>query len=240
MDGFRGLYADEIEIRVKTITAKGASLFLYKTARCDMNLLDETYGIDGWQRDHKEVKGNMYAGVAIWSESLSQWIWKWDCGTENFAEKEKSEASDSFKRACTNLGIGRELYTQPQIFIQCETELDGKKYKLKNPYFFNGCKVTDIHYSEFNGKREFLGFKIRNKNDEIIWEMFLPRPLGEPQIAWVKSIADELEIEYEKVLETYGVDSFAEMDTAMMAGFIRKAEVTRKTKKKARKNEQAE
>ena len=39
---FRGLRADEIDIRVGTVTAKGVSLLLYKDARCDMNILDES------------------------------------------------------------------------------------------------------------------------------------------------------------------------------------------------------
>ncbi|NOW12590.1 hypothetical protein B0H35_000004 [Clostridium acetobutylicum] len=45
------------------------------------------------------------------------WISKQDVGTESNTEKEKGQASDSFKRACFNFGIGRELYTSPFIWI---------------------------------------------------------------------------------------------------------------------------
>lgn len=118
---FRPLRADEIECRVNTISEKGCTLLLYKNARCDMNILDETVGSMNWERDHKELKGNMYAGIGIWDEEKTAWVWKWDCGTQSYTEAEKGEASDSFKRAGFNWGIGRELYTAPFIFIPAES-----------------------------------------------------------------------------------------------------------------------
>ena len=89
---FRTLKEDEIECRVGQISAKGFTLLLYKNARVDMDLLDETVGAGNWQRDHKELKGNIYCGVSIWDETKKQWITKWDCGTESNTEKEKGEA----------------------------------------------------------------------------------------------------------------------------------------------------
>ena len=86
---FRTLKEDEIECRVGQISAKGFTLLLYKNARVDMDLLDETVGAGNWQRDHKELKGNIYCGVSIWDETKKQWITKWDCGTESNTEKEK-------------------------------------------------------------------------------------------------------------------------------------------------------
>lgn len=123
---FRDIRADEIELRVGTVTQKGYTLLLYKNARVDMAMLDETVGEMEWQRDHKEVKGNLYCGIGIWSEEKNQWIWKWDCGAESFSDKEKGEASDSFKRAGFNWGIGRELYTAPFIWISCDCGVDKK------------------------------------------------------------------------------------------------------------------
>ena len=117
---FRDLKANEIEARVATVTEKGVSLLLYKNTRCDMNILDETVGATRWQRDHKELKGNIYCGIGIFNDVLGQWIWKWDCGSESYTEKEKGEASDSFKRAGFNWGIGRELYTAPFIWIKSD------------------------------------------------------------------------------------------------------------------------
>lgn len=114
---FRPLEADELEARVATVSDKGCSVLIYKNARVDMNILDETVGQFNWQRDHKEVKGRMYCGIGIWDDEKSTWIWKWDCGTESNTEAEKGEASDSFKRAGFNWGIGRELYTAPFIWF---------------------------------------------------------------------------------------------------------------------------
>ena len=117
---FRNIKPEEIELRVGTVTEKGYTLLLYKNARVDMAMLDETVGSSNWMRDHKEVKGNLYCGIGIWDEVKQQWIWKWDCGAESFSDKEKGEASDSFKRAGFNWGIGRELYTAPFIWINCQ------------------------------------------------------------------------------------------------------------------------
>lgn len=133
---FRDLRADEIDVRVGQVGDGWATLLLYKDARVDMDILDETVGPLGWQRKHYELKGNIYCSVGIVrvakDESNFIWAWKDDCGTESNTEPEKGESSDSFKRACVNWGIGRELYTCPKIFIKCETE--AKKIK-GNPRF---------------------------------------------------------------------------------------------------------
>jgi hypothetical protein len=117
---FRDLTKDEIECRIQSVhkEGKGLVLLLYKNARCDMNILDETVGAENWQRMHYECKGNLFCQVAI--SVLERWVWKSDCGTESNTEAQKGEASDSFKRACFNWGIGRELYTAPFIWIPSE------------------------------------------------------------------------------------------------------------------------
>ena len=165
---FRKLNANEIECRVSTIKANGLSLLLYKDARCDMNMLDEIVGAEFWQRDHKEVKGNVYCGVSIYvqvesgnTEELDgiktlisppkyQWITKWDAGAESYTEKVKGEASDSFKRACFNWGIGRELYTSPFIWIKPNQDefikyADKGKDKYKT---YSKFSVSEIGYKD--------------------------------------------------------------------------------------------
>ena len=121
---FRPLKASEIDCRVSTINEKGLTLLLYKDARVDMNILDETFGVTGWQRKHEIIGGNLYCTVSIWDAEKQQWISKQDVGVESYTEKEKGQASDSFKRACFNIGIGRELYTAPFIWIGAD------KFKL--------------------------------------------------------------------------------------------------------------
>ena len=132
---FRDLTADEIDCRVQSVKQNGLVLLLYKDARVDQNILDETVGAENWQREHYECKGNLFCRVAIDTNALIEkdeprWAWKADCGTESNTEAQKGEASDSFKRACFNWGIGRELYTSPFIWIpasKCNIE-NGKCY----------------------------------------------------------------------------------------------------------------
>lgn len=113
---FRDLRADEIECRVAQAKETGVALLLYKDARCDQNILDETVGAMNWQRIHTRDNANCI--VQIWDEEKQQWISKEDTGTESNTEKEKGLASDSFKRSCFNWGIGRELYSAPFIWIK--------------------------------------------------------------------------------------------------------------------------
>ena len=130
---FRDLTKDEIDVRIGQTKEKYITLLLYKDARVDMNMLDETVGNGKWQREHYEVKGNLYCRVGIKLDD--EWVWKSECGVESNAEAEKGEASDSFKRACVNWGIGRELYTSPEIKI-----------------FSENCEIKK---SEFQGKATF-------------------------------------------------------------------------------------
>lgn len=128
MKKFRSLNADEIEVRIQSVKANGIILLLYKDARCDMNILDETVGPMNWQRKH--LRDNKNCVVSIWDDEKKMWVEKEDTGTESNTEMEKGLASDSFKRACFNWGIGRELYTAPFIWIGQEwaTIKDGKCY----------------------------------------------------------------------------------------------------------------
>lgn len=146
---FKLLNADEIEVKVKQVTEKGAIALLYKTARTDMDLLDETLGAGMWECDYKEIKGNLYCGIGV-KQADGTTVWKWDCGIESRADDEgnekKGEASDAFKRAGTKWGIGRELYTAPFIFLKVETEAVGKAYKLKDKY--QSFDVAEIGYDE--------------------------------------------------------------------------------------------
>ena len=133
---FRDLRADEIEVRVAQATEKGVSLLLYKDARCDQNILDETVGPMNWQRRH--VRENANCVVSLWDEKKQMWVSKEDTGTESNTEKEKGLASDSFKRACFNWGIGRELYTAPFIWVKAEDlkdlKQDGGRWKCKDSF----------------------------------------------------------------------------------------------------------
>lgn len=121
---FRKLKSSEIEVRIGSTTKKTYSLLLYKDARVDMALLDEVVGKGNWQREHKILGNDIYCRVGIFNKELNCWVWVEDAGSSGSIEVEKSKASDSFKRACVNLGIGRELYTCPEIKIWKQNEND--------------------------------------------------------------------------------------------------------------------
>lgn len=117
---FRKLKANELQCKCTDTKFKGsATILIYKDARVDQRVLDETVSPMHWQKDYKEIDGKIYCGVAIKDKDTGEWIWKWDCGTEGNFEAEKSEASDAFKRACFNWGLGRELYDTPKIKVSC-------------------------------------------------------------------------------------------------------------------------
>lgn len=172
---FRTLYPNEIEVKVNTINEKGLSLLLYKTARVDMDILDETVGPDNWQRDHKECKGNLFCGIGIWHDEKLQWVWKWDCGVESaFGDKQKGEASDSFKRAAFNVGIGRELYSSPFIYVPADKVNifdTGRKDKNGKPVYstYDKFHVEAIKYNE---NREIVALSIKNQKGErvFVWQ----------------------------------------------------------------------
>ena len=153
---FRLLRADEIDARVGTAKANGVSLLLYKDARCDQNILDETVGPYNWQRRHSRDNANCI--VSLWDEEKKQWISKEDTGTESKTEAEKGLASDSFKRACFNWGIGRELYSAPFIWI------NGKGDDLKYDKF----TVTEIGY---DNNREINKLQIVNKAGLVVFKL---------------------------------------------------------------------
>lgn len=156
----RKLRADEIECRVGTITEKGLTLLLYKDARCDMAILDETFGAMNWKREH--TRDNHNCVVSVYDQDKKEWVSKEDVGTESNTEAEKGLASDSFKRACVNWGIGRELYTSPFIWItNCQIAPNPRKagsFVCKDKF-----KVSEITYKD-NGDIDKLTIKDQKGN----------------------------------------------------------------------------
>lgn len=112
----------DVELRVKQIWESNSTVYtlllVYKEARTDMRVLDETFGAMNWQRKHKLIGNTMYCAISVWDEDKKQWVEKEDAGKESYSEAEKGQASDSFKRSGVNWGIGRELYNAPKIVIK--------------------------------------------------------------------------------------------------------------------------
>jgi hypothetical protein len=173
---FRTLNADEIDVRVQQVVKSNdkyrALLLLYKNARVDMDMLDEKFGCLNWQREHIFKDGKNYCRVSVYDDKKQMWVSKEDVGVESNTEETKGEASDAFKRACVNLGIGRELYTTPQVVV----ELSDKEAVTKNR---NG---KDVHVAAswlkfrvsaitYNAERQIIGLAIADNKGVTRYHM---------------------------------------------------------------------
>lgn len=186
---FPVLSADDVEVRIASIKkdGKGASLVLYKDARCDMRILDKVVGAENWQSKYYECKGTLFCSVGI--RINDEWIWKDDAGSESNVEKEKGEASDAYKRACFKWGIGRELYTTPFIW-----DSNGDKY---SKYLLDVLEVNAdhqiFHIIILNTTNKTKVFEWYNKNlddtspddKKVVPEPHrsqMPQPADKPQL----------------------------------------------------------
>ena len=144
---FRALKAEEVECRVNQCSEKGVSLLLFKTARTDMDLLDETVGAENWQKDYKTIDGKLFCGIGVKCDG--EWIWKWDTGTPSNMEAQKGEASDAAKRAGFCWGIGRELYTAPFIWVESKKLKRLRKNEEKGRWqCYDDFRVTELAVNE--------------------------------------------------------------------------------------------
>lgn len=214
----RLLRADEIECRVATVNEKGASLLLFKDARVDLKILDETFGPFGWQRTHQSIDGNLYCTISLWDSEKQQWISKQDVGTKSYSEKEKGQASDSFKRAAFCVGVGRELYTAPFIWIPAAK---AKVQKKEDKYV-----VTEhftVSYIAYDGNREIAALVIKDSKGNVVYSMQQDKQTREAAVQ-ENSLSDaervlllaELNrtgVTMDTVLERYGLNSINQMTT---------------------------
>ena len=165
---FRLLKANEISCRVNQINDKGLTLLLYKDARVDMDVLDETVGCMDWKKEY--TRDNKNCIVSIWDSEKKEWISKEDTGTESNNEAEKGLASDSFKRACVNWGIGRELYTAPFIYIpasKVEITPKGNKYTTYDKFHVEAIK--------YDKNRNIIALSIKNQNNKRVYLLEPPK-----------------------------------------------------------------
>lgn len=204
---FRKLKASEIDCRVSVINNSGLSLLLYKDARVDMRILDETVGPMNWQKRYSRENAN--CTVLLWDHEKNQWISKEDTGTESFTEAEKGLASDSFKRACFNWGIGRELYTAPFIWIPASacTIKEGRNGK---PACYDRFKVTEIAYDDEGNICELE--IINEKTGAVVYKMGqkVESKVGDDtRLAALKALLKEHGILHKTIYELYKVSSLS-------------------------------
>lgn len=170
------LQPQDIEVKPKKITKTGALLLLYKTARTDAKILDDVLGPLNWSNENVVLDGVLYCKIGIRLKETDSFVWKMDCGVESAQEdgqEKKAESSDSFKRACSRLGIGRELYTSPQIWAEVATVQDSRgNWALKD----RDAKyvVTNIEYDK--PSRTIIALTICNaKTGVCVFDWTLPQ-----------------------------------------------------------------
>ena len=166
---FRTLRADEIECRIQSVKQKGLVLLLYKDARCDMNILDETVGAMNWKKHYELIDGQLFCTIEIWDDEKKQWIGKQDVGVESNTEEVKGRASDAQKRSCFAFGIGRELYTSPFIWIR-DTDCNISGGKCYDKFY-----VKSIGYDD-NRRINHLEI-VNEKLNRVVFRMGEPEPV---------------------------------------------------------------
>ena len=180
----RPLTIADIDFRVQSINAKGyATILAYKDARIDMQRLDQAVGPLNWQRKHELIDGKLFCHVGIYNPETGQWTWKSDVGTESMTEATKGEASDSFKRACFNWGIGRELYDYPIISIKLveKEEYEVTSGRAKQTW---GLRLRDwTWFSQFtDGKISYIACKDTNGKLRFQWGTYVKEDAPAPKV----------------------------------------------------------
>ena len=161
------LTAQDVELRVaqvvKTKSGVYAVLLVYKNARIDMKILDDVFGAMNWDRKHDTIDGKLFCTVSIWDEEKQRWVSKQDVGVPSNTEATatKGEASDAFKRACFNWGIGRELYSAPDIRVKLEDYEISVGYNGK-PKTYAKFYVEEMKFDKEQNK--FIRFKVVDKD----------------------------------------------------------------------------
>lgn len=181
MDEIRLLAKEDIDVRVaQTTIYEGnvkVSLLLYKDARVDMKILDELFTPMGWKRSHKLIGDRLYCQVEVWDSEKKEWILKEDVGVESNTEAEKGQASDSFKRACVNWGIGRELYTAPKINIT----LNDREYSRDQNGKIRVWASFSVKSIDYDKKtRTITALEIQDRDGVVRFAMGSPAPVKKP------------------------------------------------------------
>lgn len=174
---FRTLDANEIDVRVSQIEKNWCTLLLYKNARVDMDILDETLGVMNWKKEYQLIDGQLFCTISIWDDEKKQWIGKQDVGVESFSQEEKGRASDAQKRSAFCLGIGRELYTAPSIFIFPRQEIKyknngkevGEFYEHKEGKYTTKTRFY-VDYIDYDDNRRIKDLVIRDQKNNIRFE----------------------------------------------------------------------
>lgn len=225
---FRLLRADEIEARISRVNENGCQVLLYKDARCDMSILDETVGPLNWKRSHS--RDNQNCTVLIWDETKNQWISKEDTGTESNTEAQKGLASDSFKRACVNWGIGRELYTTPFIWFknnECNIKPKGHGFTCSDKFKVNeiqheGNKIVSVTITNTDAKvTKTFGTRISAAEQNAGKTKVANQAIGKTKAKALEAALKERNVNIAKLCEQKGVTKLEELTEGQHVSIIR-------------------
>lgn len=208
---FRDLKASEIDCRIAMVKPNGISLLLYKDARVDQNILDETVGPFNWQRSHEVIDGNLYCTVSIYDTEKGIWVSKQDVGKDSNTEKEKGRASDSFKRACFNWGIGRELYTTPFIWISANN-CTINRTKCNDKFVVEQIVIEDKIIKELSIKNKNNGRIVYTMGKPTTEQPVKPHTLDASRVATLQSCIQSHGQTVEMVCKTFKVKSLKELN----------------------------
>lgn len=214
------LKADEISCRVQTINQNGLSLLLYITSRAGQNALDKKFGI--WQDSYQMIGTDLFCTISVFNKDIQQWISRSDVGISKYAEKEKSRASDSFKRACVKFGIARELYSAPFIWISakdCNIQKNGDKYTTYDKF-----KVTYIDYTQAGEINELE--IINEANNEIVFRKFPDEKIGIAKQEVLRKKIDEAQVKKEQILKHFRLNDLENINTTMFTKIMNKLDKT--------------
>lgn len=206
----RLLHADEIECRVGNWNKDKTryTVLLYKTARTDMDILDEIFGIDGWQVEYHTIGDKLFCNLGVFSEARGGWIWKESNGAESNIEAEKGQASDALKRAGFMFGIGRELYSAPQIWL--DKSVNSFDLKVEQIEYDSSDKICTLVLSS---KGEVV-YQFRNGKGTARTEDKPRLNVDHDTLEKIRDIAQKLEFEGKKtddILEFYHVKTIGEI-----------------------------
>lgn len=216
----RNLNPEEIDCRVGAIMEQGISLLLYKDARVDQTILDEVFGIYGWQRRHNMIGSELYCILSIWDDEKQQWVEKEDVGIESDYQKAKGAASDSFKRACFNVGIGRELYSAPFIYVPLnKVRMDDKNGKktVKDSFSVKSIEtsadkiITALEIANQRGEIVYT-YRLNRKQEKPVREEEPQEPLSTEEIQLLYMELGRTGVPVQQILSRYGITAIQQMD----------------------------
>ena len=177
MKKIRTLRAEEIEVRTQSVKNNKANMLLYINSRSATDLLDETYGMENWMIEYKDVAGKIYGRLSVYDTETDRWVIREDTGSESNVEAEKGLASDILKRCIVRLGV-TELYSSPKI----QWDDDG--------YGNTGYKVSEIEYDD---RRNITHLVIVNRfgKEQFRWDNGTVQPSQFKQVVTVTNNTQE-------------------------------------------------